>query len=97
MEGVLEGLSEKGSLEGPSKGREHLPWKGHNSGKPLLVTRLDATPSELVARILSRFFRRLIQCSLASHFGNYSVDTTCPPREIPPAIPNSNSVTLFVR
>jgi hypothetical protein len=38
-----------------------------------------------------------MKCNPASHFGNYSDDTACPPGEIPPAIPNSNSVTLFVR
>jgi hypothetical protein len=53
MEGVLEGLSEKGSFEKDlQKGEKHLPWKGHNSGKPLLVTGLDAAPSELVAQFL---------------------------------------------
>jgi hypothetical protein len=31
------------------KGEKHLPWKGHNSGKPLLVTGLDATPQTMVA------------------------------------------------
>ena len=57
MEGVLEGLSEKGfSSKNLQKGEKHLPWKGHNSGKPLLVTRLDATPFELVARIIFDFF-----------------------------------------
>jgi hypothetical protein len=57
MEGVLEGLSEKGfSSKNLQKGEKHLPWKGHNSGKPLLVIRLDATPAQMVARILFDFF-----------------------------------------
>ena len=57
MEGVLEGFSEKGSFgKDLHKGEKHLPWKGHNSGKPLLVNRLDATLSELVAQILLRIF-----------------------------------------
>jgi hypothetical protein len=34
------------------KGEKRLPWKGHNSGKPLLVNRLDATPLEMVAQII---------------------------------------------
>jgi hypothetical protein len=38
VEGVLEGCSEKGSFgKDLQKGEKHLPWKGHNSGKPLLV------------------------------------------------------------
>jgi hypothetical protein len=53
MEGVLEGLSEKGSFgKDLQKGEKHLPWKGHNSGKPLLVTSFDANDPELVAQIL---------------------------------------------
>ena len=53
MEGVLEGLSEKGSFgKDLQKGEKHLPWKGHNSGKPLLVNQFDANDPELVAQIL---------------------------------------------
>lgn len=36
------------------KGEKRLPWKGHNSGKPLLVTRLDASPLGKVAQIIFR-------------------------------------------
>jgi hypothetical protein len=56
MEGVLEGDSEKGfSEKNLQKGEKHLPWKGHDSGKPLLVTRLDATPVQMVARFFLIF------------------------------------------
>jgi len=38
-----------------------------------------------------------MKCKFTSHIGNYSDDTACPPDQIPPTIPDSNSVTLFVR
>jgi hypothetical protein len=38
------------------KGEKHLPWKGHNSGKPLLITGLDATPLILVALFIPGIF-----------------------------------------
>ncbi len=79
MEGILEGLSEKGfSQKNLHKGEKHLPWKGHNSGKPLLITRLDATPSKLVAKISFRFFGLvdLFQKS-QSQIGNHN-SSRCP-------------------
>src|ERR1700757_4717714 len=89
--GVLKG-SREGVRRRTFKGSDNLTWKGHDSGKPLLVTRYDAAPWQLVVLYSCKSVQRFPQ---ATSFSVHHNPLFCPLVQFPhPDVPKTDRLTL---